>query len=77
VPSRSIGNISTSLANNVFLQGVGVTQAAASTVDGGAGTITINGGAGVIDLTTGTLTTTNAGATAVDLQNATTVALGT
>jgi len=40
------GNISTSLANNVFLQGEGVTQAAASTVDGGAGTITINGGVG-------------------------------
>ena len=70
------GNVSTSGANNVFLQGVGVTQAGASTVNGGAGTITINGGGGAIDLTTGSLTTTNAGATAVDVQNATTVKLG-
>ncbi len=70
------GNISTSGANNVSLQGVGVTEAAGATVNGGAGTITINGGAGAIDLKTGTLQTANAGASAVTIHNATTVALG-
>src|SRR5262249_4751869 len=68
------GSVFTSGANNINLQGNGVTQGAASTVDAGAGTITVNGGGGAITLS-GTLTSTNAG-NAVTIQNATTVALG-
>ncbi|MDZ4063378.1 MAG: hypothetical protein U1E22_01810, partial [Coriobacteriia bacterium] len=43
------GSISTSLANNIDLTGVGVTQAGASTVDGGAGNIVIDANTGVFD----------------------------
>ena len=46
-------------------------------MNAGAGTITINGGAAAIQLNASTLSTTNASATAVTIQNATTVALGT
>ena len=72
------GNISTSGANNITLTGNGVTQGGGSTIDGGSGTITIDGdstAAGAINMS-GALTTTNAGASAVTVQDATTVALG-
>ena len=63
----------------VTLQGAGVTNAAGSTVDGGAGDIVVFGydgtTAGPIDMA-GALTTTSNRATAVQILNATTAALG-
>ncbi|MEO6752909.1 MAG: hypothetical protein ABIP85_14115 [Chthoniobacteraceae bacterium] len=54
----------------------GATVNSGIVVDAGSGTIAINGGGSTIQLNDSTLTTTNAGATAVSIQNATTVALG-
>jgi hypothetical protein len=65
----------TGALGNVSLTGVGVTSTA-GTVNAGAGSIMVNAGGSAIQLNTSTLTTTNSSATAVDLQNATTVALG-
>jgi autotransporter-associated beta strand protein len=70
------GNVSTSGAHNVSLSGDGVTQATATSVNAGSGTITVNGGGGAINLNDATLTTTNATSAAVTVRNATTVALG-
>lgn len=70
------GDISTSGANNVSLLGVGVTQSAGTTIDGGAGEVLIDAAGGAIDLATGTITTTDAAAASVTLRNASTVALG-
>ncbi|MFA5027984.1 MAG: hypothetical protein WC713_08895, partial [Candidatus Methylomirabilota bacterium] len=54
------GSVTTTGGPSIALTGVGVTQAAASTVNAGAGTLLVDGQGGAIDLTTGTLTTTNA-----------------
>ncbi len=54
--------------NQISLQGVGVTQAAGSTLDAGAGTISVIGGNGAVSLL-GTLATTNDTAAAVSIQN--------
>jgi hypothetical protein len=69
------GNVTTTGNNAVTLTGVGVTQAAASTVNAGAGVITVDGNDGAINLA-GTLATTSASATAVVIRDATTAALG-
>jgi hypothetical protein len=53
-----------------------VTQAAGSTVNAGLGTILVDGGGNPINLGTGTLSTTNASAAAVTIQNGTTATLG-
>jgi hypothetical protein len=60
----------------VSLSGGGVSQNGSSTVDGGSGLVIVDGNAGTIDMT-GTLTTTNATASAVQILNGTTVKLGT
>jgi hypothetical protein len=54
----------------------GLTVNAGIGVNAGSGTIAVNGGAGTIQLNNSTLTTSNATASAVTIQNATTVALG-
>jgi len=69
-------NISTSGANNIVLNAAGVTQNAGTTVDAGSGTITVNAGGGAINFNTGNMTTTNASAAAVTIQNGSTLALG-
>ena len=58
----------------VTLEGVGVAQAAGSTVDAGSADILVNGGGGAISLA-GALTTGSDSSTAVMVRNATTVAL--
>jgi len=63
-------------ANNISLSGVGITLASGKTVNAGSGTITANAGGGAIQLNSGSLTTTNATASAITLQNATTIGLG-
>ncbi len=54
----------------------GVTLAAAKAIDAGAGTIAINGGGGAVNLGAGDLRTSNAGAAAASIGNATTLSLG-
>jgi hypothetical protein len=61
-------------AQGVSLTGTGVTQAAGSTVNAGAGTILVDGNDGAINLA-GALTTTNTTANAVQIIDATTLAL--
>jgi hypothetical protein len=60
--------------SGVTLEGVGVAQAAGSTVDAGSGNILVNGGGGAIGMA-GALRTSSDSATAVMVRNATTVAL--
>lgn len=60
---------------NVLLSGRGVTQGAASTVDGGTGTVTVDGEDGAIALSGG-VTTASISANAVLFRDATAVALG-
>src|SRR5690606_24223438 len=69
------GNIATTGANNIMLTGTGVTQGSGSTVDAGAGTITIDANDGAINMA-GSLTTTNATASAVRIVDAADVVLG-
>ena len=60
--------------SGVTLEGIGVTQAAGSTVAAGSGDILVNGGGGAISLA-GALTTGSDSTTAVIVRNVTTVAL--
>src|SRR5262249_40179080 len=62
-------------ASQVSLAGVGITQAATSSVDAGAGTISLDGGGNAITLA-GTLTTTSAGAAAVQIVDGGATTLG-
>ncbi|MDR3478401.1 MAG: filamentous hemagglutinin N-terminal domain-containing protein, partial [Gammaproteobacteria bacterium] len=64
-----------STSGNVTLSSIGITQAAASTVNAGASTISVNAGAGAMNFA-GSLTTTNATASAISLLNGTTAVLG-
>ncbi len=66
------GNVT---GDTVTLTGVGISQTAASTVDGGTGDITLDANDGTINLA-GSLTTTSPSATAVVLKDASTVTLG-
>ena len=68
--------ITTTGANNVSLSGVGVTVAGGVAVNAGSGTILVDGGGGVIGLSTSTLSTTNATAGAVTIQNGAATTLG-
>ena len=65
----------TSSSGDISLTGLGVTQAASTTVNAGTGTILIDGTGGAIDLD-GTLQSGGTG-TVVTVRDATTVALGT
>jgi filamentous hemagglutinin family protein len=76
--SASAGRVTVSgnvLGNGVNLTGLGVSQLAASRVDGGSGDILIDGNDNSISLN-GTLATSSASSTAVVIRDATTVALG-
>jgi len=68
------GAITVNGTNNA---GTSVSLAAGITIGAGSGTILIDGGDGAVALSTGTLSTTSASATAVVIRNATTVGLCT
>lgn len=70
ITTAGAGNLSISSGSG------GVFQLGGTTLNAGSGTISTNGGGGSMSFSTGELTTTSASANAVNLQNATTIALG-
>src|SRR6185295_11977239 len=62
------------LTGSFSFNGIGITQSAGSTVNGGSGMLTINGGGSTINMA-GALSTTSNAANAMTVQNATAVVL--
>ncbi|SMN11052.1 Alkaline phosphatase [uncultured Candidatus Thioglobus sp.] len=74
--SLTIDDDITTISGNVNLTGIGITQSVGSTVDAGSGRLTLDGNDGAITLS-GTLRTSNASDTALQIIDAATVSLGT
>lgn len=72
----AVNNDITSTNNAIALTGIGFTQAASTMIDSGSDVIAIDGGGSSINFNNGTLKTTNSGASAVIIHNASTIALG-
>jgi len=74
--SLTINQNITSGNNAITLSSVGITQTANTNVNAGSGTISIDASGGTMQFNTGTLNTTNNTASAIQIINGTTVALG-
>lgn len=70
------GSMTSSTAHAISLKGNGIIQNAGTTITTGTSSLTLNANANAINLNTGAITSTSTAASAINIQNATTIALG-